>query len=100
VTLSASSRAVAIEFAATSTRTRELRHFAFRRLPFGAWKRCANEPAVHRTVILWFPGMLRLAFLVDDCWRSLRFERFVSEWLLLDLHFLDVDWQLLDDRVG
>jgi hypothetical protein len=100
VTLSASSRAVAIEFAATSTRTRELRHFAFRRLPFGAWKRCTNQPAMHGTIVLRLLGVLPLAFLVDDCWRSLRFERFVSEWLLLDLHFLDVDWQLLDDRVG
>jgi hypothetical protein len=50
--LSASSRAIAVELAAAPARTGELRHFPFRRLPFGTGKRRANQPPMHGALVV------------------------------------------------
>jgi hypothetical protein len=47
MTLAASSPSIAIELAATTTGTRELRRLPFRRLSLGTRKRCPNQPTMH-----------------------------------------------------
>jgi hypothetical protein len=68
MTLSASSRAIAVELAAAGTGTRELRHLPFRRLSFRTRKRRANQPPMHRPFV--FRGVLLDLVLVLSNGRS------------------------------
>ena len=51
MTLSASTRSIAIEFATATAGARELRRLPFRGLSLRTRKRCANQPTMHRAVV-------------------------------------------------
>jgi hypothetical protein len=81
----AASCAIPIEFAAAFAGTSELRRFPFGRLSFGPWKRRANEPAVHRAVVIRLPCRVLFGFVLDRGWRSFHLlDGFVCEGLFLE----------------
>jgi hypothetical protein len=71
----ASPIAVTVRLAMTGLPHREFRFFPFRRLPFGAWQRRPNQPAMHRTVVFTRPFVVDVLFRRVDVSRGFDSDR-------------------------